>query len=293
MAALRGALLTLEEMGKVRILQRGQPVKLRDARGPFRVAPSGSHPAFRLFIGMDYSGAGEPARPQPGLKVAIAAPGEWPRIVPGPHRNGQWCRKSLFEWLVETERNGRPALIGIDHALGLPASWMKSRGVRTWPALMRWVVETLRTDLRPVRHAREELDFPTPAEGWRLCDRRTPGAKSLFHFDVPGTVASSTLAGLPWIAHWRQLARKHILFWPFEGWMPAPGQSMVAEVFPTLWRGLQSPAGLCEHARDAWVVSRWLETTCTTGRLREFLHPRLTPAERAAARREGWILGMR
>ena len=37
----------------------------------------------------------------------------------------------------------------------------------------------------------------------RLADARA-GAKSVFHFDVPGSVAKSTHAGLPWLRYMRR-----------------------------------------------------------------------------------------
>ncbi len=52
-------------------------------------------------------------------------------------------------------------------------------------------------------------------------------AKSVFHFDVPGSVAESTQAALPWLRLIRRLrlgARVH--FWPFDGWdFPAATRS--------------------------------------------------------------------
>jgi hypothetical protein len=43
------------------------------------------------------------------------------------------------------------------------------------------------------------------------------GAKSVFHFDVPGSVAKSTHAGLPWLRYIR-LHVPTVHFWPFDGW---------------------------------------------------------------------------
>ena len=38
----------------------------------------------------------------------------------------------------------------------------------------------------------------------RLTEQRTGGAKSVFHFDVHGSVAKSTHAGIPWLRFIRQ-----------------------------------------------------------------------------------------
>jgi hypothetical protein len=39
---------------------------------------------------------------------------------------------------------------------------------------------------------------------WRRLTEERAGAKSVFHFDVPGSVAKSTHAGLPWLKYLRQ-----------------------------------------------------------------------------------------
>jgi hypothetical protein len=68
----------------------------------------------------------------------------------------------------------------------------------------------------------------------RLCEERSR-AKSVFHFDVQGTVAKSTHAGLPWLRFLRQQLGAAVHFWPFDGWQPPAGRSVLAEVYPALW----------------------------------------------------------
>jgi len=48
----------------------------------------------------------------------------------------------------------------------------------------------------------------------RLCERWTSSAKSVFHFDVQGSVAKSTHAGIPWLKRLRDEAGERIHFWP-------------------------------------------------------------------------------
>jgi hypothetical protein len=53
----------------------------------------------------------------------------------------------------------------------------------------------------------------------RLAELRLRTAKSVFHFDVQGSVAKPTHAGIPWLRYARQHAREeHVHFWPFDGW---------------------------------------------------------------------------
>ena len=69
----------------------------------------------------------------------------------------------------------------------------------------------------------------------RLTDERAGGAKSVFHFDVQGTVAKSTHAGIPWLRLIRQRLGHRVHFWPFDGWDIPAGHSAIAEVYPALW----------------------------------------------------------
>ena len=58
----------------------------------------------------------------------------------------------------------------------------------------------------------------------RLTEERAGGAKSVFHFNVQGSVAKSTHAGIPWLRFIRQRLGDCVHFWPF-----------IAEVYPALW----------------------------------------------------------
>lgn len=69
----------------------------------------------------------------------------------------------------------------------------------------------------------------------RLTELRARTAKSVFHFDVPGAVAKSTHAGLPWLRYLRQHLGSRVHFWPFDGWQIPPNTSVIAEVYPALW----------------------------------------------------------
>ena len=65
-----------------------------------------------------------------------------------------------------------------------------------------------------------------------------PAAKSVFHFDIQGSVAKSTHAGIPWIYEIMQDVeiRNRTHFWPFDGFDVKPGKNVVAEIFPSLFR---------------------------------------------------------
>jgi hypothetical protein len=81
----------------------------------------------------------------------------------------------------------------------------------------------------------------TGSSRWRrLTEERSGSAKSVFHFDVQGSVAKSTRAGIPWLRFIRQRLGERVHFWPFDGWDIPVGRSAIAEVL---------------HARTALVTS--------------------------------------
>jgi hypothetical protein len=52
----------------------------------------------------------------------------------------------------------------------------------------------------------------------RVTEQRVGSAKSVFHFDVQGSVAKSTHAGIPWLLYLRRQLGARLHFWPFDGW---------------------------------------------------------------------------
>lgn len=302
MAKLRAALVRLELEGVVGIFQRGRQVALGDVRGPFRVGLVAdvccagdccAGDVYQKFIGVDYSGAGLPDQPLAGLEIFVAGRTGGPERVAGPHSRGLWSRRALALWLAEVLNSGGPVLVGIDHAFGVPEGWLRSQGLRSWPGLLRMAWHRWRTQQRSVGALRKEFPFPPAQEGWRICDRLAPGAKSVFHFDVPGAVAASTLAGLPWLYWLRNQAGRRIHCWPFDGWRPPPGRSVLAEVFPSFWRkDTDAPVELGPHARDAWIIAQRLQMAAAHGQLAAWFAPGLPTSARSRARKEGWILGL-
>lgn len=124
-----------------------------------------------------------------------------------------------------------------------------------------------------------------------MCEERSRG-KSVFHFDVKGSVAKSTHAGIPWLRTLRQQLGSHLHFWPFDGWDIPAGHSVVAEVYPALWKHAYAPEGRTPDQHDAYTVATWLRQADRDGRLQGALHPNLSPPERGIAQVEGWILGV-
>jgi len=113
--------------------------------------------------------------------------------------------------------------------------------------------------------------------GWptefRLCERWTSSAKSVFQFGVQGQVAKSTHAGIPWLWHIRRHLGDRVHFWPFDGWAIPAGKSVIAEVYPSILRNRYPRDDRSPDEQDAYAVARWLRETCENGFLGEVPRP--------------------
>jgi len=257
--------------------------------------------AFVRTIGIDYSGAQTPENGLTGLRIYLAEDDARPVEVVPPNLKRYWSRRGIAEWLVERLAEERPTLVGIDHGFSFPLAYFAVHGLPLdWPAFLddfqrHWptdnknmYVDFIREGVRGNGAARQGQTR------WRrLCDIRAGGAKSVFHFDVPGSVAKSTHAGIPWLRFIRQSLGAKVHFWPFDGWDIPPGRSGIAEIYPSLWRGLFPCDAPTRDQQDAFSVAAWLWRANQNGSLAAFLKPELTESERAQADIEGWILGVR
>lgn len=281
----------------------GDVVSEMGGHGPAPKASRVRPPRFERYVGIDYSGAQTPEASLPGLQVYEARREEGPhRVPPPPGPKLHWTRAAVAQWLVEqiTSASG-PLLIGIDHGFSFPIQYFeRHRLAHDWPAFLADFVGHW-----PTGKAHMYVDFVRDGlhgdgaarkgdSRWRrLTEVRAGAAKSVFHFDAPGSVAKSTHAGLPWLAYLRESCGQRVHFWPFDGWHPPAGKSVIAEVYPRLWSSLRPNGDLSEHQRDAWVVAEALRRADRDGSLDELLAPALTEAERERSSFEGWILGVK
>jgi hypothetical protein len=126
----------------------------------------------------------------------------------------------------------------------------------------------------------------------RLTEVRAGRAKSVFHFDVHGSVAKSTHGGLPWLRYLRSHLGPRLHFWPFDGWQIPAGRSAVAEVYPALWSKRFPREARDQHQHDAYSIAAWLRDADMNGSLFAFTNPQLEDEMRKIAEIEGWILGV-
>ncbi|MDP1672973.1 MAG: hypothetical protein Q8L65_07635 [Burkholderiales bacterium] len=275
---------------------------------------------FDCFIGIDYSGAEVPTSRLKGLQVYATAPGGLPTQVPTPAIAAAraagvtgslpryWTRKEIAHWLIERVERSETFIAGIDHGFSFPDSYFRRYGLTDWPQFLddfqhHWPTDGDFVYVDFVRDGSLARDGKAPPPGtrigdsreFRLCERWTSSAKSVFQFDVQGSVAKSTHAGIPWLRHIRAAVGDRVHFWPFDGWQPPAGKSVIAEVYPSIFRKRYPEAdAVCQTAdeNDAYAVARWLAEMSGRGELGRYWNPPLSEAERAVAEREGWILGV-
>lgn len=82
----------------------------------------------------------------------------------------------------------------------------------------------------------------------RLTEDRAGGAKSVFHFDVQGSVAKSTHAGIPWLRFIRLRLGDRAHFWPSTAGTFRLG-------VPPLLRSIRRCGAAALHARTAQATS--------------------------------------
>jgi hypothetical protein len=255
---------------------------------------------FDRYIGIDYSGAQTPTSSLTGLRVYVAHRSLPPtEVQPPPSPRKYWTRRGVAEWLVERLAEEPPTLVGIDHGFSFPKRYFDEHHLPyDWSPFLddfqrHWPTDEDHTCVDFVREG--DCGHGAARCGnarWRRVTEQRAGAKSVFHFDVQGSVAKSTHAGLPWLRYIR-LHASSAHFWPFDGWNIPAGRSVVAEVYPSLWSKGFAKENRNGDQHDAFSVASWMRRADLDGTLPEFLGPVLVPDEQTAAQIEGWILGIK
>lgn len=258
-------------------------------------------PAFKRYIGIDYSGAQTPTESLPGLRVYQAdrlTPAQ--EIAPPPSPRKYWTRQEIAEWLVDRLSGRLPILVGIDHGFSFPIKYFqKYRLPLDWSFFLDDFQEHWPTDdphmyvdfIRDGVHGNGAARFGY--RKWRrITEIRAKSAKSVFHFDCTGSVAKSTHSGIPWLRYIRKRGGERVHFWPFDGWKPPPDRSVIAEVYPSLWNKSFLCVEPTRDQHDAYCIAEWLRCADADGTLSSYFSPQLDARERKTAEMEGWILGV-
>lgn len=232
---------------------------------------------FHRVIGIDYAGAGRDAQPLAGLAAWVAD-----RKGTRPLEAGRkWSRDALTGRLAQ-EMEAGPVLVAIDHAFAYGVDVLDRLRVRRWDDLAR------RLEALGSLAALRDAVGHTP--GWRLADRAAPGTQDPLGIRTYRPVSHSTFHGIRHLARLRARVPFHL--WPFDGWRPPAGASVVAEGFPNMLRRRTPATAEGRDDQDAERLARHFWTRDQAGVLNGLFEPALTRAEQAQARREGWILGV-
>jgi hypothetical protein len=156
--------------------------------------------------------------------------------------------------------------VGIDHGFSFPLRYFEVHALKPdWPNFLddfqrHWPTDDDHTYVDFVREG--VCGNGTARMGnarWRrLTEERAGVAKSVFHFDVQGSVAKSTHAGIPWLRFIRERLGSRVHFWPFDGWDIPAGRSAIAEVYPALWSRRFTNEGRTGDQHDAFSIAAWL-----------------------------------
>lgn len=265
--------------------------------------PKRGQSSFERYIGIDYSGAETADASLKGLRVYQAVRSEAPEEVgppPGQRKKRYWTRRELAQWLGEQLQLPTPTLVGIDHSFSFPLRYFEVHQLEPdWTAFLEdfqrhWPTDNPHTYVDFVRCGScGDGEARSGSTRWRRLTEERAGAKSVFHFDVPGSVAKSTHAGLPWLRYLRQILGQRVHFWPFDGWEIPAGKSALVEIYPSLWHKNSPRQGRTPDQHDAYVAAAWMQQTDRQGQLNKYLRPaHLLPGEYHLALLEGWILGV-
>lgn len=258
-------------------------------------------PHFNRYIGIDYSGAESADSSCKGIRVYMAEGTGTPvQVQPPPSPRRYWTRRGLAEWLCNELSVDAPTIVGIDHGFPFPIEYFDKYGLlRDWPNFLLdfqkyWPTHEPNAYIDFIRdgHIGDGRNRMGENTWLRLTERWTATAKSVFLFDVQGSVAKSTFAGLPWLLYLRSWCKRPIHFWPFDGWEIPEGTAVVAEVYPALWMRRFPREGRDGDEHAAYATAAWLQRADRDGSLDGFFRPNLTAEEIGIAEVEGWILGV-
>lgn len=259
-------------------------------------------PIFQRYVGIDYSGAASASTPLRGLRLFMAEGEQSPQeILPASNDAASWSRERLALWLDALLSENVPAIVGIDHGFSFPLAYFDHYGLaHVWDDFLddfceHWPLDHAGVTVEAIRHSKTGKGvLRSGSARWRRMTEIRCRAKSVFHFDVPGSVAKSTHTGLPWLRYLRcrHVNAGRLQCWPMDGWQVPTGSSVMLEAYPSLYR-LDFPAPhLGQDQQDAYAIAAWLQREDGMFRLHDALEGGLlTYDEKRLGVIEGWILG--
>ena len=216
-----------------------------------------------MHIGIDYSGREAPESRTPALQVYAAFDDDEPRLIRTTSSTDKlrknWCRKEIAAWLIEQAESEVRFIAGIDHGFSFPIAYFNRYQLISWHAFLDdftryWPTDEDHTYVDFIRDAERRKPARTgSSDEFRLTEKWTSSAKSVFRFDVQGSVAKSTHAGIPWLRRIRDAVGDRIHFWPFDGGEVPPGKSVIAEVYPSIFKSRYPREDRSADQQDAYA----------------------------------------
>ncbi|MFT5396712.1 MAG: hypothetical protein ACI85N_001917 [Gammaproteobacteria bacterium] len=252
---------------------------------------------FDNYIGIDYSGAETTESRLKGLQVYKATQTDQPvKASTATHGVKNWSRLEVAQYCKKVLGSDETSIIGIDHGFSFPINYMKRYRLNTWDKFLvdfvrHWPTADPLTRVDSVRDNNPRTGNPTEL---RLCEEWTATAKSVFMFDVQGSVAKSTHSGLPWLLWLREIPmlQERVHFWPFDGFDVPDHKSVMVEAYPALYKRRFCKQNRSPDEHDAWSIAAWIKEADKRGILDRYFIPPLMSNERKKAELEGWILGV-
>lgn len=201
---------------------------------------------FDYFVGVDWSG--DRKTWQKGLKVAVARPGnEPPVLISGHGPGGKWSRTDFAKWVCERVGERERALIGLDFAFAFPTldhsicnaalDWEYAHAVckddeNFYGGRFFKVEDALHSHLVN-RRTNPGTDYS--AKRLRATEKAAKGTKGatpqcVFNSVGPAQVGPSSISGMLFLRHLREVCPDRILIWPFNAIDET--HSVIVEVFP-------------------------------------------------------------
>lgn len=199
--------------------------------------PKRIKPRFSRYIGIDYSGTETPDSSLKGLRVFETIRESVPvEVEPPPSPRKYWTRRGLTEWLTERLSEDVPTIVGIDHGFSFPLRYFEVHHLEPdWPTFLddfqrHWPTDAEHTYVDFIRHgSRGEGEARSGSARWRRITEERAGAKSVFHFDVPGGVRD-------WFAASQRSLHHYSINNPFLHIHSQGGRDFFCRVFKGIYR---------------------------------------------------------
>lgn len=203
------------------------------------------------------------------------------RATPWDEHNG-WTLEGITDWLVRLVDSEISFIAGINHRLSFPSPFCEDRNLLTW-------LDVLAASLTDNSPCRSFSGFP---DNRRQTERWGTSLTSMFNLRTESLYADARLFNLSWLKSLRDRTHEKLHIWPFDGWSPNPGQSVLVECYAPC-NGIAFPDYYKrEGEQNAYIMAKWLARVDLHRVMKDFLCPKLPDQVRQDAAREGWILGV-